>query len=162
MEHRRKLRKKLMELSRKPRYEKAVQILSSMPGVGIHSAIRMILEWGEDWSRFETAGEVASYSGLISSEYSTGDTQHRGHITGKSRGAVRGLLIQCAWTAIRYDPVLKDKYVRVRNNTGSMKKAIVAVARKMVVRMRAILLSGQMYEIGLVEEQQVKKVTYKK
>lgn len=158
LEQRRQLRRRLVELSRKPRYKKAVEILSSISGVGVHSAIRMILEWGEDWSRFANAAKVASYSGLISSEYSTGDDQHRGHITGQSRGAIRAILIQCAWTAIRHDPALKEKYVRVWKSSGSTKKAIVAVARKMVIRMRAIMLSGQKYQVGLIEERKEKVV----
>lgn len=154
---RREARKALFAIGKKERYRKAVALLSGMPGVGLFSAIRLVLEWGEDWSRFTTAAKVASYSGLISSEYSTGDAVHRGHITGQSRGIIRALLIQCAWVAIRQDPVLREKYQRVWKNSGSNKKAIVAVARKMVVRMRAIMLSGKEYEIGLVEERLEKK-----
>jgi transposase len=154
---RRESRKTLFAIGKKERYRKAVEILSGMPGVGLFSAIRLVLEWGEDWSRFTTSAKIASYSGLISSEYSTGDTVHRGHITGQCREVIRALLIQCAWVAIRQDPVLREKYQRVWKNSGSNKKAIVAVARKMVVRMRAIMLSGKEYEIGLVEERQEKK-----
>lgn len=147
----REARKKLFAIGKKERYRNAAEILSGMPGVGLFSAIRLVLEWGEDWSRFTTAAKIASYSGLISSEYSTGDNVHRGHITGQSRGVIRVLLIQCAWVAIRKDPVLREKYQRVWKNSGSSKKAIVAVARKMVIRMRAVMLSGKKYEIGLVE-----------
>ncbi len=158
LEKRRQLRRRLIELSRKERYKKAVEILSSVPGVGVLTAIRMVLEWGEDWSRFKSSSAVASYSGLISSEYSTGDDHRRGHITGQSRGAVRALLIQCAWTAIRHDPALRWKYMKVWKRSGSKKKAIVAVARKMVVRMRAIMLSGEKYKVGLMEERKERKV----
>ncbi len=161
LRQRRELRRALLKISRKPRYRHAVEILSSMSGVGEMSAIRMVLEWGEDWSRFANAGRVASYSGLTSCEFSTGDEQFRGSITGQSRGVVRATLIQCAWMAIRVDPVLRQKYLRVWRNSGSKKKAIVAVARKMVVRMRAILLSGREYQVGLIEECREKKVKVK-
>ena len=157
---RREARRALYSIGKKERYLKSVQILSSMPGIGIFSAIRLVLEWGEDWTRFTSAGKVASYSGLISSEYSSGDKRHLGHITGQSRALIRALLIQCAWVSIRIDPVLQEKYSRIWRNSGSKKKAIVAVARKMVIRMRAIMLSGEKYEIGLVEEQQEKKRTW--
>lgn len=157
LKNRREARRALFAIGKKERYQRAVQILSSMPGVGIYSAIRLVLEWGEDWSRFSSAAKVAGYSGLTASEYSTGDHQYRGHVTGQSRAVIRVLLIQCAWMAIRIDPVLLDKYKRVWKNTGSKKKAIVAVARKMVIRMRAIMVADQEYELGLVEIKQAKK-----
>jgi hypothetical protein len=53
--------------------------------------------------------------------------------------------------AIKYDPVLLDKYRRVLKNCGSKKKAIVAVARKLAIRLRWILLNGEPYVIGVVE-----------
>jgi hypothetical protein len=53
--------------------------------------------------------------------------------------------------AIKYDPVLLDKYRRVLKNCGSKKKAIVAVARKLAIRLRRILLNGEPYVIGVME-----------
>jgi len=40
-----------------------------------------------------------------------------------------------------------DKYRRVLKNCGSKKKAIVAVARKLAIRLRRILLNGEPYVI---------------
>jgi|GEM_PF-3842820 len=57
----------------------------------------------------------------------------------------------CAWLAIRHDPVLLEKYQRVVSHCGSGKKAIVAAARKRGLRLRAMLLSGETYQVGLVE-----------
>jgi hypothetical protein len=53
--------------------------------------------------------------------------------------------------AIRFDPVLLEKFRRVLRNCGSKKKAIVAVARKLALRLRRLLLSKEMYVIGVVE-----------
>ena len=98
-----------------------------------------------NWSRFPSGKHIASYTGLTAREYSTGETIRRGRITGQGSDSVRSWLIQCAWSAIHKDPVLSDTFIRVRNNTGSKKKAIVAVARKLVVRMRALELSDYHY-----------------
>lgn len=138
------------ELCAKDRYRQAVELKQSCPGVGWLSAIRFTLEWGE-MSRFAGGKEIASFTGLTSREYSTGDTVHRGRITGQSNGYVRAWLIQCAWRAIRLDPVLLAKFRDVWTNSGSKKKAIVAVARKLAVRMRAIELTQQRYCIGVIE-----------
>ncbi len=139
----------LKELCTKERYRKAVALKQSCPGVGWLSAIRFTLEWGE-LTRFPDGKRMASFTGLTSREYSTGETIHRGRITGQSSGEVRAWLIQCAWRAIRSDPVLLDKFQRVWKNSGSKKKAIVAVARKLAVRMRALELSHTPYCLGVI------------
>ena len=143
------LLKELRRIGAKPRYRAAVRLKQSAPGVGWLSAVRFTLEWG-DLSRFASGKQLGSYSGLTASEYSTGETIHRGRITREGRSQVRAWLIECAWTAIRRDPVLLDKFQRVRRNSGSKKKAIVAVARKLVERLRAVELSGQPYQLGLI------------
>jgi len=147
---RRALEAKLKALCRKERYREAVRLKQSCPGVGWLSAIRFTLEWGA-LSRFSNGKRMASFTGLTCSEHTTGDTIRRGHITGQSSSEVRRWLIQCAWRAIRLDPVLRDKFQRVRQNSGSKKKAIVAVARKLAVRMRALEITKTPYCIGVIE-----------
>lgn len=147
---RKDLLKELRELCKKERYSESVAIKKSNPGVGWLSAIRFTLEWGE-MTRFKTGKHIASYAGLTSSEYSTGETVRRGRITKQSYEQIRAWLIQCAWRAIRLDPVLLHKYRSVMKNSGSNKKAIVAVARKLVVRMRALEIAHETYCIGVIE-----------
>jgi len=145
------LRAELRELCKKERYKTGVQKKSSSPGIGWFTAIRLTLEWG-DMNRFKTGKHIASFTGLTSREHSTGDTVRRGRITGQSSEYVRSWLIECAWRAIRKDPVLLDKYRRVTRNSGSRKKAIVAVARKLAVRLWALETTGQQqYCVGIVE-----------
>jgi transposase len=144
------LLEKLEALCKKDRYKESVKVKESCPGVGRLSAIRLTLEWG-DISRFESGKHLASYAGLTSSEYSTGETIHRGRITRQGSGQVRAWLIQCAWRAICRDPILREKFHAVWGNSGSKKKAIVAVARKLAVRMRAIELAKEPYLLGVIE-----------
>ena len=143
------LRSYLVQLAKKERYAASVKAKKSFPGIGILTAIRLTLEWG-DMHRFENGKSIASFTGLTASEYSTGETIHRGRITGQSAVHIRSWLIQCAWRAIRKDPVLFNKFHYVWQNSGSKKKAIVAVARKMAVRMRAVEIANDTYIIGLV------------
>lgn len=150
-ERAKELKRRVKALGRKPRYARVFDLLGSVPGIGELTAIRLILEWGEDWSRFGSSKKISRFSGLTASEASTGERDHKGRITGESAGFVRSWLIQCAWTAIRKDPVLLSKFQCVWRNSGSKKKAIVAVARKLVVRMRAILIADIPYVLGVVE-----------
>ncbi|MCK4656040.1 MAG: IS110 family transposase [candidate division Zixibacteria bacterium] len=113
------------------------------------TATRLTLEWG-DMSRFSSGKKLASYTGLTSCEDSSGESVHRGRITGQGSGMVRGWLIQSSWQAIKKDPVLLDKFQTVWKNSGSKKKAIVAVARKLAVRLHSLERTGESYQIGTI------------
>ena len=149
--HQTSLRTALRALCKKERYRKAFEIARSLPGIGWFTAIRLILELGEDLSYFTTGKKIASFVGLTCSEYSSGETERKGGITGMGSGFIRGTLIENSWMAIRKDPVLLSKFTRVWRASGNKKKAIVAVARILIVRLRACVLSGTPYAIGVVE-----------
>jgi transposase len=148
---RNQLRIELKELCKKKRYVNTFRLIKSIPGIGWFTAIRLVLEFGEDMSRFARANQIASFVGLVSSEYSSGETVRRGRITGQGRSFIRGWLIECAWVAIRKDPALLDKFNRVWRNSGSKKKAIVAVARVLVIRLRSCVLYDNPYIIGVIQ-----------
>jgi len=147
----RRLRKELRRLSKKTRYKKLFKIFLSAPGVGWFTAIRLVLEWGDNLTRFVTNKKFASFTGLTCKESSSGETVHRGHISRQGKSHVRGWLIECAWTAYKRDPALLHKFRRVYSATSSKKKAIVAVARKLAVRLRTLAISGETYKLGIIQ-----------
>jgi transposase len=149
-QHQVKLRAALRRLCRKERYLNTYTIVKSLPGIGWYTAIRFVLELGEDLSRFGSARKIAAFTGLIPGEHSTGETERKGRITGMGQGFIRSTLIENSWTAIRKDHALLAKFMRVKQNTGSKKKAIVAVARVLIIRLRACVLSGRPYAAGIV------------
>lgn len=144
------IRQQLKALSKKERYHQTYELFNSAPGIGWFTAIRLVLEWGEDLSRFSSGKKFASFTGLTSSEYSTGETIHRGRITRQSNPEVRAWLIECAWMAQKRDPALLHKYQAVYRSTGNKKKAIVAVARVLAVRLRALALSNTPYQNAVI------------
>lgn len=148
--HQSSLRDALRRLCHKERYRPAFEIARSLPGIGWFTAIRLILELGEDLSHFTSGKKIAGFVGLASSEHSTGETEKKGRITGLGSGFIRSVLIECSWTAIRRDQALLSKFMRVWRASGMKKKGIVAVARIMIVRLRACMLSGRPYTIGMV------------
>lgn len=151
-ELKKKLLKEIMDFCKLERYKQAVTIVSSVAGFGKLTAIRLILEWGEDiGTRFSSGNKLASFAGVTQSEYSTGNTVHKGRITGQGRGYIRAWLIQCAWMSIKRDPAMLEAFNRIAKNTASKKKAIVAIARKLVVRIWTCLHNNTEYCIGVLE-----------
>lgn len=149
-ELKKELLKQLHRLARSDRYKGDVELLQSAPGIGILTAIRLALEWG-NVSRFERKEDFASFLGLTPSDYSSGEQERQGHITKQGNRSVRSWLVECSWVAIRKDPALNEKYRRVLRNCGQKKKAIVAVARKLAMRLRRVLLNREPYALGVIE-----------
>jgi transposase len=58
-----------------------------------------------DWRRFGSAPQFMGFTGLVPSEYSTGETVRRGHITKAGNTHVRTQLIESAW-AYQHGPTL--------------------------------------------------------
>lgn len=148
---RKRLHAEVMKLTKKKRYLDAVRIINSVAGVGKLTAIRLVLEWGEDMgTRFASGKSLACFSGLTQSEYSTGERIHRGRITGQGRGCIRAWLVQCSWMCIKRDPAMLEAFQRIAKNTASKKKAIVAIARKMIVRIWTCLHTNTEYVVGVL------------
>jgi transposase len=145
------LKAKLKEIRQKKRYEAAITRAASIPGIGELTATRVVLELGEDFGRFKSGAAIASFVGLGGTEYSTGDSIRRGGITKQGNARIRAWLIQCAWMGIRRDPALMNFYLRIKHNSGVAQKAITAVARKMIIRMRSCIVNDVDYVVGTAE-----------
>ena len=138
----------LQKLSKKERYQKNYKILTSAPGIGLISGMIILLEVF-DFERFDSADQFSSYLGLTPSQFSSGSNVRLGHITRQGSAELRRVLVECAWTVIRRDPFLAEKYNRIRARGTNGKKAIVAIARSFAVRLRRALLDGTGYVIGV-------------
>jgi transposase len=90
---------------------------------------------------------VFSFTGLPPSEDSSGDRRRVGHISRQGAGRLRHVLVESAWVAIRKDPDLTAAFERIAHRAGK-KRAIVAIARKLIGRARAVLRTQRPYEVG--------------
>ncbi len=63
---------------------------------------------------------------------------------------LRTMLVEAAWQAVRQDPAMLEAYEQL---TKKMKgnEAIIRIARKLLRRMRAVLISGVEYQKGVVK-----------
>lgn len=125
------------ELKAQATEDKSEEIYRSAPGVGKISARILSNELG-DIKRFDNERQVFSYTGLTPSEYSSGERVRKGHISRHGSTRLRWILTQVAWRAIKEDRGLMTFYQSLLRRRGS-KRAIIAVARKMVGRLRHCL-----------------------
>jgi transposase len=132
-----RLRAAVHKLSAQAPYAPVVRGLEAQAGMGVFTATRLVLELG-DIRRFRTAGSFPRYLGLTPSEYSTGVMERRGHLTKCGPRFIRAWLIQCAWASIRpgRDARLRAVFERLAPKIGK-KRAIVGVARRLALRLRA-------------------------
>jgi len=129
------LRHALAQVARSAAYRPLVHALCAQAGVGSLSAIRLVLELATI-ERFASGAALAHYLGLTPSQYSSGELDHRGHIVKSGPGALRALLLQCAWAAVRpgRDAALRAVFEGVALRRGRQ-RAIVAVARRLAVKL---------------------------
>ena len=100
-----------------------------------------------DLSRFANERALFSYTGLTPSEYSSGATVRRGRISRQGSSRVRHVLVEIAWRTVPRDPVLQEIFERIAATRGKQ-RAIVAIARRLVGRIRACFRQGTMYAVG--------------
>lgn len=124
-------------------------IYRSVKGVGPTAARVLANELG-DMSQFFSEKSLFSYTGLTPSEYSSGEHRRQGHISRQGKPILRKILVQCSWVAIRYDESLREVYQRIAKRAGG-KRAIVAVARRLVGRIRACFRKKEKYKIQMQE-----------
>ncbi len=86
----------LEQIAAREPWSDPVAWLSSFRGISTRTALGLLAEIG-DLRRFPSARELMSYLGLTPSEYSSGDQQHRGHITKCGNQHARRLLVEAAW-----------------------------------------------------------------
>jgi transposase len=136
--------KLVRELAETELYRARVTILRSYPGIGLLAAMELLLEL-QDVARFRRTEELAAYVGLTPSQYSSADKIRMGRITAIGKNALRGTLVEVAWRVIGKDPGMRRTYERIKARAGS-KRAIVAIARRVLLTSRRMLLENRPYQ----------------
>jgi len=117
----------------------AVKLLETAPGLGPRTA-EAVAAYLHDAPRFRTGKQVSAYSGLVPRQHQSGEMDRRGRITKRGPALLRKLLVECAWCLLRYNAWARNFYLRLTGGGQRRKKqAIVALARKILVRCWAML-----------------------
>jgi transposase len=119
-------------------------LLRSIPGVGFVTSEVVLAELA-DIGRFASAKRVTSYAGLSPGKRSSAGKSLELHLEKNGSGLLRQILVESAWQLVRYSARWKGYYERLKVRLKA-KKAIVAVARRLLCMITAILKSGQPYD----------------
>ena len=124
----------------------------SMPGIGPKTAFVLLAYLG-NMERFSNSAQVGYFSGFTPSVDMSGQQEHYGSITKRGPKQLRRVMNQAAWAAIRSQDgiILRDFYDRVRSTKGK-KKAIVAVARKMLEILYVLHIRKELYQSPVVAD----------
>jgi len=125
------------ELERRSEGIRAIELLRTIPGIGIIWAATIYAEIG-DINRFRSRKAFASYTGLVPTVRSSGESTHLGDITRTGSRPLRAALVEASRMAAKMSPSLGRLYARV-NYRSNWQKARVAVARKLALIIYAML-----------------------
>ncbi|MEO0995364.1 MAG: IS110 family transposase [Pseudomonadota bacterium] len=140
----RELDRVLIALSRR---SSACQILMSIPGVGVQTAAAFAAAV-DDAGRFKHSRSVGAYFGLVPKRHQSGELDWVGRITKQGDTMVRKLLYEAANSILTRSHRtfgLKTWALKIARRRG-LRKARVALARRLGVIMHAMLRDGTLFE----------------
>lgn len=136
------------KLGKSEQYQSSVELLRSIPGIGLLNAMVFLTELG-DVKRFRALDQLSNYVGLTPNVYSSAETKHVTGITHRCNHTLREALVESSWCAVRKDPALLMSYTELKKRMN-YNKAIIKVARKLLNRIRYVLLNKTNYVTGVV------------
>lgn len=131
------------------------EIYKSVPGIGNVSAKELSRELGT-LSQFTSNKRAYSFIGLTPSESSSGERRRQGGISHCGRPRLRHLLIEVAWRHTSKDAEASKKFAELSYRRGK-KRAIVAIARILIGRLRHCLMNGVIYQSQLDQSHHAQK-----
>jgi transposase len=138
----------LLAAARKPASEQAapdaVTMLLALKGMGANFAAVL---WSEAFYRqFSNRRQVAAYAGLAATPWQSGGVRHEQGVSKAGNPRLRTTMIQIAWLWIRHQPQSAlTRWFKERSPQGR-KRAIVALARKLLVALWKYVTQGVVIE----------------
>ena len=129
-------------------YENYIQLLSTIPGVDRKSAIIIISKLDIDTSQWSSHRKLASWAGLAPGCNESASKKKSVKIS-KAGVYIKPCLVQVAHAALKDKncSCYADKFNRISKRRGK-KRAIIAIARKILVTIYHILKTGEVFNLS--------------
>ena len=129
------------------KYREKIDLICTIPAIQELTAITIISEVGVDLRMFPTASHFSSWAGLCPGNNESAGKRKSGRLL-KGNPYLKSVLCQCAWGSARSrKSYLHDWFWKLKQRRGS-KKAVVAVAHKLLVFIYSILKNNDEYDEG--------------
>ena len=144
VEHLAYLKRALSEALASQNKQALIGNLRTVPGIGETVANSFVAEIFRP-ERFTRPEEIAAYVGLAPIVSHSGAGKVKSQLRNTGQGYLRSLLVEAAWVLIAKEPHYRALYNKLRNRTDLPQKAIVAVARKLLIVLWRIAVEGRPY-----------------
>ena len=128
-----------------PEIKHEVDIMTSMPGIGIATAVALLGELGT-LKNYPTRQKITAMCGLNPVRKQSGTSVNSTHLSKKGSPVVRRFLYMCSKTAVPSIPVLQDLYDRLLVKGNTRMQARCAVMRKMLLILRGMVIADKKYD----------------
>lgn len=138
------------QIKRQATESEAARRLTQIKGVAAQTATTVVAHAGNG-SAYKNGRHFAANLGLVPKEHSSGGKQKLGGVTKRGNNYLRRLLIQGAWSIIRYADKSDDRlscWATELIARRGKQKAAVAVANKLARIIWSMLYRGTEYRAG--------------
>lgn len=126
-------------------YKEQLKIAVSLPGINLDSAMEVLAEISpEPQASFDTQRKISKWAGLSPRNDDSAD-KITCRKTLHGNPYVKSILVQCAWAAVKTRNSEFQKWFWPRQCRLGRKKAIIAVARKLLCLLYTLLSKGVLY-----------------
>ena len=126
-------------------FEETIECLTSIPGIGMKTAI-MLIVITDNFKKFEHHKQLIAFVGFSPRIYESGSSvRGRSNICKMGKSQIRKLLYLCSWSAKRWNKKCKEMYERLIKNGKAERVAKIALANKLLKQAFAIGKNKEKY-----------------
>lgn len=130
------------------RWREEVELISSIPGVGVMSACKLVAKV-EDFTRFKDSRQYMSWLGMTPRNMQSGTSVHvNGGMTKMGDWRLRSQFYMCAVASVKSNDRCRAMWERMRARGKPAKVVFVAIACKLLKTAYALVIKRQKYEAG--------------
>ena len=150
LEHLEDLKENLQEIETEiqatyTEFETAIDLLDSIPGIDQTAAFSILAEIGQDMTAFPTAQHICAWAGLVPGNHESAGKKKKQPVL-QGNNYLKTMLCEVAWVIASHKKLyLSTWYWRLKHRTDA-KRAIVALARKLLVIIYTMLKTNRIYD----------------
>lgn len=127
------------------RRHRRARILESVPGIGANSGAEFVAITGGDLASFGSAAKLAAYAGLASVPHDSGNRRGTMHKPRRYHRGLRQMFYMAALNSSQRDGPSREFYQRKRREKHSHTRALIALARRLVDVVWALIRDDRLW-----------------